>query len=422
MVDIKEIDTVLFLRPTESLTVFLQQLGRGLRLHEDKECLTVLDFVGNAHKNFNFEYRFRAMLGSSGENVIDEMEHGFPHLPAGCHIQLEKEAQKRILENIKGSISAGRQAMLVSRLATFESETGKPLTLENFVDYHHLKLATIYQKALFARLCQKANLRDDFEFSEEDRLRKGLLRICHLNSAYQLKILLELLQAPAGRLAALTEDEERILTMFHFSMWGRNTDIKTVQESVAKLKENQFFFSELLDVLNYLFEHADLVTAKPELPFDCPLELHANYTRDEILAALGNWTMGKSPEMREGVKYLPEINTDIFLVTLNKSEKHYSPTTMYLDYAISDELFHWQSQSTTSTESATGKRYLNGSSTILLFVRENKNTDGISSSYCFLGPAKYVSHSGSKPINITWKLLYKMPARLCRMTERMAIA
>ena len=421
-VDIKEIDTVLFLRPTESLTVFLQQLGRGLRLHEDKECLTVLDFVGNAHRNFNFEYRFRAMLGPSGENVIDEMEHGFPHLPGGCHIQLEKEAQKRILENIKGSISAGRQAMLVSRIATFESETGKPLTLENFVDYHHLKLSTIYQRALFARLCQRANLRDDFEFYEEDRLRKGLLRICHLNSAYQLKTLLELLQAPTGRLTALSEDEKRILTMLHFSMWGRNTDIKTIQESVAKLKENQLFFAELLDVLNYLFEHADLVTAKPELPFDCPLELHANYTRDEILAALGNWTMEKSPEMREGVKYLPEINTDIFLVTLNKSEKHYSPTTMYLDYAISDELFHWQSQSTTSTESATGKRYLNGSSTVLLFVRENKSADSISSSYCFLGPAKYVSHSGSRPINITWKLLYKMPARLCRMTERMAIA
>ncbi|MBO5254802.1 MAG: DUF3427 domain-containing protein, partial [Opitutales bacterium] len=422
-VDIKEIDTVLFLRPTESLTIFLQQLGRGLRLHEDKECLTVLDFVGNAHKNFNFEHRFRAILGPSRENVIDEIEHGFRHLPAGCHIQLEKEAQKRILENIKGSISAGRQTMLISRLATFESETGKPLTLENFVDYHHLKLSTIYQKALFTRLCQQANLCDDFEIAEEERLCKGLLRICHLNSAYQLKTLLELLQAPADKLNNLSKNEECILTMFHFSMWGRNSSIKIIQKSIAKLKANQIFFAELIAVLNYLLEHADLVTQKPILPFDCPLELHANYTRDEILAALGNWTMDKSPEMREGVKYLPEINADIFLVTLNKSEKHYSPTTMYLDYAISDELFHWQSQSTTSTESATGKRYLNGSSTILLFVRENKNVvNGLTSSYCFLGPAKYVSHSGSRPINITWKLLYKMPARLCRMTERMAVA
>lgn len=421
-VDIREIDTVLFLRPTESLTVFLQQLGRGLRLCDDKECLTVLDFVGNAHKNFNFEYRFRAMLGASGQNVADELEHGFPHLPAGCHIQLEKEAQRRILENIKGAITSGRQNMLISRIATFENESGRPLTLANFVDYHHLKLSTIYQKALFIRLCERAHLHCEFVMPDEDRLRKGLLRISHWNSAYQLQVLRELLRAPEERLKNLSEDETRILTMLHFCIWTRQSGIATLTESVARMKANGPFFAELLGVLDYLYEHTDLVTAKPMLPYDCPLELHANYTRDEILTALGNWELGTTPEMREGVKYLANINTDIFLVTLNKSEKHYSPTTMYLDYAISDDLFHWQSQSTTSVESATGKRYLSGSGTILLFVRENKNTDGISSSYCFLGPADYVSHNGSRPINIEWRLRYKMPARLCRMTERMAIA
>ena len=420
-VDIREIDTVLFLRPTESLTVFLQQLGRGLRLCEDKECLTVLDFVGNAHKNFNFEYRFRAMLGASGQNVADELEHGFPHLPAGCHIQLEKEAQRRILENIKGAITSGRQNMLISRIATFENESGRSLTLANFVDYHHLKLSTIYQKALFTRLCERAHLHDEFVMPDEDRLRKGLLRISHLNSAYQLQTLRELLHAPETQLNHLSEDETRILTMLHFSIWTPKSEIATLQASIARMKSNGPFFDELLEILDYLYEHTDLVTSKPSLPYDCPLELHANYTRDEVLTALGNWKLGATPEMREGVKYLPEINTDIFLVTLNKSEKHYSPTTMYLDYAISDELFHWQSQSTTSVGSPTGQRYLKGSGTILLFVRENKNADGVSSSYCFLGPADYVSHNGSRPINIEWRLRYKMPARLCRMTERMAI-
>lgn len=98
---------------------------------------------------------------------------------------------------------------------------------------------------------------------------------------------------------------------------------------------------------------------------------------------------------------------------------------MYLDYAISDELFHWQSQSTTSVESPTGQRYLNHrktGNTILLFVRENKSSNGQSTPYCFLGSAEYVCHNGSRPINIEWKLKYKMPARLCRMTERMATA
>lgn len=421
-IDIPEVDTVLFLRPTESLTVFLQQLGRGLRLYDDKECLTVLDFVGNAHKNFNFEYRFRAMLGASGQNISDEIERGFPHLPAGCHIQLEKESQKYILNNIKNSIACGRQNLLLARIATFEAESGKPLTLANFVDYHHLPLSTIYQKALFTRLCQRAGRADEFSIADEDRLRKGLLRLGHLNSAYQLRTLREILTASEDRLRHLTEDEERILTMLHFSIWTRQAAVTTLAESIVKMKANTVFLAELLALLDYLYEHTDLVTTKPELSFACPLELHANYTRDEILVALGNWTLGSTPEMREGVKYLPAIKTDIFLVTLNKSAKHYSPTTMYLDYAISDDLFHWQSQSTTSVDSPTGLRYLNGSSTILLFVRENKNAAGVSSSYCFLGPADYVYHYGSRPINIEWRLRYKMPARLCRLTERLAIA
>lgn len=422
-VDIREIDTVLFLRPTESLTVFLQQLGRGLRLHEDKECLTVLDFVGNAHRNFNFEYRFRAMLGPSGKNVVDEIEQGFPHLPAGCQIVLEREAQNRILKNIKSGISAGHQAALTSRLATFERESGRKLTLENFLSYHHMKVEAIYQRGLFVRLCQKAGLRSDFELPEEERLRKGLLRIRHLNSAYQLRTLLELLGASAERLEQLNEMERRILTMFHYSVLGRDFEVDSLADSVAKLRESPLFYDELMTLLRYLLDHADLVTTQPLLPFNTPLELHANYTRDEILAALGYVTIDKKHNMLEGVRYLKEINTDIFLITLNKSEKHYSPTTMYLDYAISDELFHWQSQSTTSIDSATGRRYLSGKGTILLFVRENKtDSKRNSESYCFLGPADYVSHTGSRPINIVWKLRYRMPARLCRMTERMAIA
>ena len=421
-VDIPEVDTVLFLRPTESLTVFLQQFGRGLRLFKDKECLTVLDFVGNAHKNFNFESRFRAMLGSSGENIADELEHGFPHLPAGCHIELEKEAQHYILRNIQNNISNGNLRLLISRIVTFENESGKHLTLSNFVDYHHLDLRSVYKKDLFSRLCQKANLREDFFAPDEEQMRKGFLRICHMNSSFQLKTLREILRAPESRLSILSDDEERILTMFHFSLWGTNSGIGSLKESINRLKANGPIFSELLEVLDYLYEHTNLVTAKPQLPYSCPLELHANYSRDEVLSALGFWTLQSIPRMTEGVKYIPNINTDVFFITLNKSEKQYSPTTMYLDYALSDDLFHWQSQSTTSEQSPTGQRYIHGGSTVLLFVRENNKEYGETASYCFLGPATCVSHNGSRPINIEWRLRYKMPARLCRMTERLSIA
>jgi superfamily II DNA or RNA helicase len=88
-VDIPEVDTILLLRPTESLTVYLQQLGRGLRLCDGKDCLTVLDFIGQAHRNYRFDVRFRALLDDPTRSIADELEGGFAHLPAGCSIQLE---------------------------------------------------------------------------------------------------------------------------------------------------------------------------------------------------------------------------------------------------------------------------------------------------------------------------------------------
>ena len=132
-VDIPEINTILFLRPTESLTVFLQQLGRGLRLHEDKECLTVLDFVGQAHKNYSFEEKFRALIGRSNRSVKDYIENGFLTLPKGCYIQLEKEAKEYILRNIKSATNSKRN--LINKLRTFKDDTALDLTLENFLEY-----------------------------------------------------------------------------------------------------------------------------------------------------------------------------------------------------------------------------------------------------------------------------------------------
>lgn len=90
-VDIPEIDSVMFLRPTESLTVFLQQIGRGLRLSDKKDCLTVLDFVGNSHPEYDYEGKFRSLIGKTTTPIQKEIEDDFPHLPLGCSIVLEKK-------------------------------------------------------------------------------------------------------------------------------------------------------------------------------------------------------------------------------------------------------------------------------------------------------------------------------------------
>ena len=147
-VDIPEVNTVLFLRPTESLTVFLQQLGRGLRLAEDQECLAVLDFIGQANKRYNFEDKFAALLSNTTRSVSREIKEGFVSAPKGCYIQLEKKAAKYILDNIRASY--GNTAGLVSRIGSFAEDSGLELMLGNFLRYLHLEPRSIYKYASFS--------------------------------------------------------------------------------------------------------------------------------------------------------------------------------------------------------------------------------------------------------------------------------
>lgn len=129
-VDIKEVNTVLFLRPTESLTVFLQQLGRGLRLSPGKECLTVLDFIGQANRHYNFEDKFAALLSNTKHSVSYELKKGFVSIPKGCYIQLEKKAVKVILDNIRQGF--GTKAGLLSKIEDYTDEFGEVPTLSQF--------------------------------------------------------------------------------------------------------------------------------------------------------------------------------------------------------------------------------------------------------------------------------------------------
>jgi hypothetical protein len=177
--------------------------------------------------------------------------------------------------------------------------------------------------------------------------------------------------------------------------------------------------AELREMLALKLDLIAELTPPISLPFFCPLELSAEYTRDEILAALGIWRLDRQREVREGVLWVEEIQADLLFITLDKTETDYSPTTMYNDYAISASLFHWQSQSTTSAEAPVGRRYVERGSTVLLFVRQEKRRNGLASSYCFLGPADYVSHQCSRPMNIIWKLRHPMPAKFLQKAARL---
>ena len=423
-VDIPEVNTVLFLRPTESLTVFLQQLGRGLRLSEDKECLTVLDFIGQANKKYNFEDKFAALLSNTTRSVTREIKDGFISVPKGCYIQLEKKAAKYILENIRASY--GNTAGLISRVATFEEDTGFELTLSNFLDYYHLDARALYKYSSFSRLCARADVIDDFEEPTEEVMTKAFARFASMDSRRWISFLIKILKNLDNvDFAKLNDIEQRMLQMFYISVWGKAVDDWNDGESwdnFYALADSSNMLNELIALLEYNYNKIDFIDETVDLGFDCPLDLHCTYTRDQLLVAMD---FMKPATVREGVKWLPEKNIDVFFITLNKSDKDYSPTTMYNDYSINDILFHWQSQSTTGENSSTGQRYIhhkkNGSK-VLLFVREFKNdTFGNTTPYTFLGTANYVKHNGSKPMNVTWKLDKPIPAKYLKKTNKLVV-
>lgn len=426
-IDIPEIDSVLFLRPTESLTVFLQQLGRGLRLQEAKECLTVLDFVGQAHRNFRFDLRYRALMTDTSESLAQQVELGFTHLPAGCTILMERVARQHVLENIRQNLRWTR-SRLVEMIREQAEILGRTPKLAEFLERSGIEPADLYRrKKGWARLCVEAGRREPFNSPDEMRITRGLCRVSHIGDANRIRLLLERLDPERSPRSSLKLDAaiDQQLLMLELGLWGSNDVPASSEEGLRRLDENPVLRDELLDLLAYRLDCIESVAPPLNLPFVCPLELHACYTRDEVLAALGRWTRQSRPPLREGVLHLPDLKVDVFFVTLHKTEKDYSPTTMYQDYAISERLFHWQSQSTTSAESPTGRRYVEHARhgyTVLLFGREHRERNGLAQPYSFLGPARYASHSGSRPMSITWRLDHPLPSRLFRALARLAVA
>ena len=421
-VDIPEVNTVLFLRPTESLTIFLQQLGRGLRLSEGKDCLTVLDFIGAANRRYNFEEKFAALLGDDHHSVKEEIDRGFTGAPKGCYIQLEKKAERTVLDNISRSFKDHSE--LVNRIRSFTEDSGKELTFSNFLDWYHFSPGDIYKqkKITFARLCVEAGVRDDYAEEIELVLSKVLYRFAAFDSRRWIQFLLDILPKLGDvDFSSLPPMEQRMLQMFYITVWdsyAEDWNSDEVLERLYSLADSPVMVNELQELLRYQFNHIDFIDSATDLGFECPLDVHCTYSQRQLLAALDYKNFSA---MRQGVLYLPEKKTDVFLITLNKSDKDYSPTTMYEDYAISPSLFHWQSQSTTAANSPTGQRYIHHveqSGRILLFVREFKKDALGTSPYTFLGQATYVNHTGSKPMSIIWRLEKPIPAKYLRRVQQ----
>lgn len=410
-VDIKEIDTILFLRPTESLTIFMQQLGRGLRLSEDKEFLTVFDFVSRANKNYRFESKLRTIIGKIGHSIIDDIENEFPNLPKGCYLKLEKKAKEYILDNISSCLP--RKNRIINHIKEYPNLSEEELNVINFCKMFNYELKDIYKVNTFDALCLEAGIRQGKLDIDNKLLLAGFKRFLNCSSYDLFSTVNDYLSHEKK----FTEKDESRLIMFYYLMYALKSpdklDIYSPNDIINRVKSNIHLCKEITDLLEYKLEHINYV----EKNIGLNLMINSVYSRDQILAGFGLSNMVYKKPSREGVLYDKSLNIDILFVTLNKSERDYAPSVMYDDYAISKSLFHWQSQNATSPTSATGRRYIetseNSDHKIYLCVRENKlAANNVAAPFYFLGEVYIEDYSGSKPMSIVWHLKEEMTANI----------
>lgn len=411
-VDVPLVDTLLLLRPTDSPTLFIQQLGRGLRRHPAKSVCTVLDFVGLHRKEFRFDRRFGALLGGGRKALMQQVKDGFPFLPAGCHMELDAVASDIVLRSLREAIPSGWSARVAElrRLARGRNS----FSLAEFLDESGLTLEDIYQGGrCWSDTRVAAGLEVHTPGRHEVALRKALGRLLHIDDLERLGSFRKLVSMTTPPdLGSLTERERRLVRMLIGSLWsGRLPRDSSLLEGVELISGHPQVRGELGELFDALATRIDHVhQSLPSHP-SMPLQIHARYSRLEILAASGIGSAARIPTWQTGVQWIKGERADLLAFTLDKTSGQFSPTTRYRDYAISRELIHWESQSVTRADSSTGIRYRRHEqmgTSVLLFARLRADDRA----FWFLGPASYVSHQSEQPMAITWRLHHPLPGDL----------
>lgn len=412
-IDLPWVDTLLLLRPTQSPVVFQQQIGRGLRLSPNKETCLVLDFVGQHRKEFRFDKLLGSLTGQTRRELVRSVEQGFASLPAGCYINLHKQAREQILQSLR-ALTQQSWRYLIRELQTFAAlHSRNAVGLAEFLHEQVLDLNEVYRSTKpsgWTSLKRQAGLLTASETTEEAYFSENFRHLLHMDDPIQLA-LLERVASAQGIYEPSSAEEKLRLQMLTYQVDGQQTRVGSSQEFLQRLEANPNNCCELLELV-------ELLQAKSVLPYrtieglaDLPLCLHAAYGIREILTAVGWLRAEKRPPFQSGVLALAERKTELHFVTLDKSEGYHA-SIAYHDYAISRELFHWQTQNSAGMNTKTGRRYLESPDngwTFQLFIRRNK-----ASAYRACGAVSLEEITGDKPMSIRSRLQTPLPLKLFR--------
>jgi superfamily II DNA or RNA helicase/HKD family nuclease len=424
-VDAPDVDCVLLLRPTASATVFTQQLGRGLRRAANKSHLTVIDLIGQHRREFRFEDRLRAIVDPRRGSVLDQVRADFPFLPAGCTVDLDRQSRDVVLESLKAAVRRSRWTTLISDMRQAPDNIG----LDGFLTQYDHRLEDVYRGGRsWTQLRREAgrSVLAPVSADLESRTLQALSRLTHIDDPERVAFYRTLLRSdlPPSE-EGLDERHRRLLTMLAWGLGSGASQHDSLTQYFANLWHEAAIRAELEVLLQTLDARSQTRAAPSVLSPEIPLTLHARYSRQEVVAALGFGDGVKPKVTQGGILWVPQARSDVFFIDLHKAERDYSPTTMYRDYAINRELFHWESQSRQTPGQPSVQRYINHQAQgtgVLLFVRERRTFELGTQSFAFLGSVTYVQHQGERPVAFTWRLSHPMPEALFESARSVAAA
>ena len=403
-VDVPNVNTLFFFRPTESATVFLQQFERGLRRAPGKAELVVFDLTGRQHLQFLFDQRLRSLLGHTPRELAEFVSKGFGRLPAGCLLRFDEQVREDVIAQMRRAIpsdQAGIRALL-------REPAHAELSLAAFLRETDVALDDVYRKdRSWWQLRQSAGL-DARTVGEEERAAlENVHKLIHVGDERRLGMWARL----ASLESPVDEADRRLARMLFAVLYGKEIGAGTRAE--ALWAEHGLLREEIAALVPILRELNAVLTPPHALAPEIPLALHARYLGVELSAAFDHRTReGNFRDYYTGVELTHGKKFDLLLVTLDKAaatKEH----LRYRDFPLNEKRFHWQSKARTTRESPEGRRHLDParySVTPLLFVRERADERaGVTMAFRYLGPVDPDGADGERPITIEWRLRYAMP-------------
>jgi superfamily II DNA or RNA helicase len=422
-VDVPNIGTILMLRPTESKILFLQQLGRGLRISEGK-TLRVIDYIGN-HRSFLT--KASAILGSGdGDRALlhrlDELSNGDLKLPPNCEVTYELTA----LEMLKSMLllrpdQNEGEAWYVSFC---EDQGNRPTALE-FSDAG-FKPDKTGHGTWFDFVADMGDLIPNSAYGYSDLFKAvSGTQQQHLERLLFLKALGSTLTSPknievltrrvknVSRNLELQRDEIDIFEAQSF--WIQRHEFRYDDQVLTLKKSDAHELWPLLDELmewklkehsfkeNPKFNDADVAITGPVL--------WREYMRHEIPPLFG--AIFNTGSWQQGIVKLD--NDLILLTTIDKSGL--TAGQGYADKFISEKQFQWQSQNRT-TQNSTHAQILSGQlegSHVYLFIRAGKLRGGKAAPFIYVGQPKFLNMEGERPITFQFDLAEALPPHLQKL-------